>query len=292
MAARILSDPQWFGILDRLLNSAIETLILDTRMTDHYVSQLVNYQLAHKKRHVGGDTVWTNNISRMLSFLSAPSIETFEAIGFDRGYVFNMLKDFLGLVDGYEAEYERAFHANTVADLNSFNRRIGASRDPLLTIQTVRVYLQAAREVKHGIIAQYDQRVESAAVFDAKHHPLVSDSKDLRQGYYLAANRAVDHFNVQKGAFKTYLDQWIKKSRNGDHHHYGSAFQVPAGATANHLYVPLDGVDGVVESAFDLVNSMGETQRLLDLIAMVDPGGYAAQALEIGTEKQHEARLW
>lgn len=286
MGKRILSSAQWFMLLDGILYSAIDHLIQDTKIVEHYVSQLIGYQLAHKKRHTGIKGVWRENISLMVNFLIDPRLENYQAIHLDRGYTLSILRNFQRISRGYEQIFAKAFRAppedrEAREALIQFHLTVGAKRDILQTVQAVSCLSDAAHEVKRNLVSQFDKWLRAQSYYDAKNHPLNSNADDLYQGYYLAADRAVDHFNLDKGTFQRYLEQWVKKSRNGNHHFYGSAFNVPTGSKANHLYVQLDDTQASVDDPFHLVNAKSERKQMLRLISLVDPGGYAAQALEL-----------
>lgn len=151
-------------------------------------------------------------------------------------------------------------------------------------ISHVRYLYGQLQELRHSILGSYRAYIYKVARYDAEAHALPTDMEDMAQNYFLAADKAMNHFNIQKGAFKSYLDVWIKKARNSGNHFYGSAYRVPSGIKANHLYVPLselhdaepDDDDHTPQALYERYDEVNLVRRLASL---VDPGGYALQAL-------------
>lgn len=291
-----LSSAQWFNQLDNIIYDAFAHLLEQTNIVEHYVSQLILYQNHHKKRKVSTVLNWDEFISRAIHFLGHPCIENFKKLSLDRSFSLSMLHNFQNLTSRYEAEHTTAFRSVklrltlTGLVLDRYHRIVGSKRHDILSlVYHVRAAFTACLQVKHEILRNYEAYLNKTAFYDYQNSLLPIDLEDLRQNYWVAANKAVDHFDLNKGSFKSYLDVWVKKARNQPTHFLGSAYSIPSGVQANHLYVPID--DTVAEtvldetpSAFDIVAQNQESEILLALARLVDPEGYAITSFELGTE--------
>lgn len=290
----IRSSDQWFAVLDTILDMALTVLVDRTAIAEYCVSQLVVYQYDNKRRGISLRYKWDDAVDLMLGFLADPTSDRFRAMALDRAYAQGIMSEFLRTLQGYCATHlaavrdpaERmAVHQHV---LSEYHNAVGlkAGRDLQQTIRCVEVLDRAASDLRNRLIATYDEYIASTARRDAESHPLNVSVVDTHQMYYLAAIKAVNHFNRDRGSFKSYLDTWIKKARNSRDHVIGSAYAPPSGVRTNHLYVPLDSVQendmeaDVAPERSKLEDGNGEwLETLGDLAALADPRGWLGQAM-------------
>ena len=215
----MFSSQQWFSLLDSLLEDAVGSLLSGTRMMEHYVSQLMLFQLANKKRHVSIIHDWKAVLGLMAVFVSRPSMSSFRDMALDRGYVEAALRDFADATEGYEREYARQLaktHESMLAGyvpgesesirIGDYHARVLArEKDIFHCVVNVRRQLSRVAAFKRKLTSNYLGYMHKTA-------NATSDRDDLAQDYYLAANKAMDHFHAGKGTFKSYLDIWMRKA--------------------------------------------------------------------------------
>ena len=232
-------------------------------------------------------------MSVAIHFLGDPTIENFKKLSLDRGFSLAMLLNFQVLTQGYDTLYTEVFRNTKLRltllghTLDLYHKTVGSKTPDILNlIYHIRAAYQSCLQVKHAILANYSAYLNKTAFYDFQNSILPLELDDLKQNYWVASNKAVDHYDLNKGSFKSYLDVWIKKARNQPTHFLGSAYTVPSGVQANHLYIPLDDtvVDTILDeapSAFDLVAADQESNLLRALAYLVDPKGYALISLEL-----------
>lgn len=266
-----ISSPQLFTILDDMIFLALETISRKTDYIKMCMADLVNYQFYHKKRKISNAYSWADSISFGIAYLQNPDAEYLRSCKLDRGFLISMLEGFLEETAAYERAYIKHLRDPSVVvpDLRF------TSEDILCEIGGVRYLHGQILEHKHKMVDAYDKYMKRCAHRDAASIPLPIDVSDLIQNYFLVANKAIDHFDLDKGAFKSYLDIWLKKMLHSGNHFYGSSYKVPTGVKANHLSVNLetlvetDGIAGTEQQILD--SQIHEDIRFI--IQLVDPDG-------------------
>ena len=204
----VYSSQQWFSILDGFIETAFGYILGKTRVMEDYMAQLMLFQLEHKKRRVSLDHPWRDAVDRMAGFVSSPSFEALRALRLDRGYSDAMLKDFSNRTKGYEKTYEEYLRSQMVTGaaaerLNEYHFAVSLrdGRDMFQCVLGVNNMLTRIAETRSMLLNNYAAYLVKTA-----------KDGDLAQDYYLAANKAINHFNSTKGTFKSYLDIWMKKT--------------------------------------------------------------------------------
>lgn len=295
---KIYSSDQWFKCIDRIIASIVASLIEHTSLVEHYVSQLIVYQHANKKRRISIEHKWEEAIERMLYFLERPTSDNFQDIVIDRGFAQTMIFGFNECVAGYMDTYSRVFDdpIGSMRDeywtLDDYHKRVGKKanvRDLLCVINHVSYMTSEMEQFRNMILTNYAKYIVGLANSDSSNSPLMTSRENLRQIYYLAANKAINHYNPKRGTFKPYLDLWIKKYRNSSSSFRNLAFSAPNGVRANNFYVSLDSTDSTQDSfrndsrelvyeerAADYGYSL---ERLTQLASVVDKEQYTLRAM-------------
>lgn len=294
MEDKVYSSPQLFGALDDMIYSGVNALLQKTQLVQYYVSQLLNYQNTYKKRRVSYEHGWLDGISALARFLHTGTLEDFKAISLDRGFILAMFDDFLCRTEGYEDLYWQCFEKRKLyytrygLQLHLYHASVYLvkGRDMIQLVRQIQYLRQQVSRLKSKMLMDFSDYIARKANRDARSINLPIDVQDLCQNYYMAANKAIDHFNLDRGAFKSYLDVWLKKGLHSGTHFYGSAYSIPSGAKANHLYVPLDSIPEeehhVAASPFHIVNEAQQDALIYQLAKLVDSEGYAIASLELG----------
>jgi len=129
--------------------------------------------------------------------------------------------------------------------------------------------------LKHELISNYMMYLKKLSIYDAKSMNMRVSQDDLLQNYLIAMQKAINHFNLNSGAFKSYLDIWVKKIRNS-----------PISNKINA--VTLEDKEGLKNTVqIKNINSVNEEQELRKLINLADrinPQGYLTQYLNLSGE--------
>lgn len=298
----IWSSDQWFTVMDRMLGIAFADLIDRTTVAEYCVSRLVVYQHSNKRRGLSmrmgrktGDWEWENVVSAMLAFIADPTPERFAELRLDRAYAQEMLIEFLSLTAGYADAVARsavddAWRLGAGAEkIGRVHRAAGLKhgRDMVQTVANVAYLSGQVTSFRNRIIQEYSEYIDRMAAYDAAHHQLRVSAADTRQLYYLAAMKAINHYNQDRGSFKSYMDIWIKKARNTGGHVTGSAYIPPSGAKANHISVNMDDVQ---EPSTEDGDSM-QPDLVHKVASLVDSDGYLAQAMGLDTDEALSERI-
>ena len=239
----VFSSYQWFSLLDGFLEHAVREMIDSTRMVEHYVSQMMFFQLSNKKRHVSLVHDWRTTIGKMSVFVSDPSWPRFKEINLDRGYQQAMLGDFVASANGYERKYDEYMKSSYLdmmtkhaKEIDDYHRLlcIRGKRDLYQCVASVRYFYECIKAFKNMLIGNYLGYLGKTAGKAGEY------GMDLAQEYYAAANKAIDHYNPSKGTFKSYLDIWIRKV-------YGKKTQENRGASSRSGALSIDDVDEGLE---------------------------------------------
>ena len=180
-------------------------------MPENYMSQLMMFQHRNKKRHVSIAYQWREALGRMADFVACPSRETFDAVVLDRGYSQVMIKNFLKTLNDYERLcMETALSDNALeyapGTLLDLEEKVGSKGPGLMQSKMKVEYLgRCVREFKDIMIGNYAAYIKKKAAYAG------NAREDMEMVYYMAADKAINHFNPMKGTFKSYLDIWMRK---------------------------------------------------------------------------------
>ena len=221
----------------------------------------------------------------MIGFMTQPSLNGFVALRLDRAYSQGILREFLKATEGYESMVQAAVNDPSTRmvmweRIEAVHKAVGKKHGHDL-LQTVINVTHLDREItnfRNRILQVYSEYIEHMAKYDATHHPLNVTEVDTKQNYYLAAMKAVNHFNQERGSFKSYLDIWLKKARNTSSHVTGSAYTPPSGVKANHIAVSMDKIKDQNQEQ-DRQPSDEYVNPFIRLVQLIDPDGYLSEAM-------------
>ena len=282
----IYSSYQWFQVLDTLAELILEAILENSSMLEYYAGQLLVFQHTHKRKAISLEHKWRASLSKLTSFIARPSMELFLDINLDRGYTQSMIFNFLTLMEGYPQTVQRCFvkplkkrSLNLYDELDSYHARIGAKhkRDILQVVLHISYLFREYLKIRDQIMMNYYAYISNKATYETSKYGVTTsyDKEDLHQNYYMATNRAINHFNKDKGTFKSYLDLWLKKVFLQGFHSWNKGN-------------PAD----LNESSFMLLNSEQSwaseklteqppltKEQLSTLAGMLDPSGYLSASL-------------
>ena len=282
----IYSSYQWFQVLDTMAELILETILENSSMLEYYAGQLMVFQHTHKRKAVSLEHKWRAALSKLTSFIAQPSMDLFLDINLDRGYTQSMIFNFLALMEGYPQTFQQCFtkpikkrSLNLYVELDSYHARIGAkhNRDMLQVVLHINYMFKEYLKIRDQIMMNYYAYISNKATYETSKYGVTTsyDREDLHQNYYMATNRAINHFNKDKGTFKSYLDLWLKKVLLQGFHSWNKGNP----AELN-------------ESSFMILNNQESwsSQKLTDqplltkdqltkLAGMLDPSGYLLASL-------------
>ncbi len=275
----VYSSYQWFHVLDTLLEFIFTELFENTSLIEYYASQLLIFQHTNKRKAVSLTYKWEKTISVLASFLAEPTLNKFLKLNLDRGYSQSMIVHFQNIAKDYHETYSNIFGKKmklstqrAYLDLETYHSAVGLkhSKDMIQTINSINYWYSEYLKIRNQIVLNYSTYLQNKAQYDANKTNFGVDQDDLQQNYYLAANRAVNHFNKDKGTFKSYLDLWLRKAKmSGNHFRKSGTGQYNIGDKEEIL-----GHDENAPSIeVDILSEMDPT-RLKELTYLIDPDGY------------------
>ena len=281
----IYTSYQWFTVLDTVSNLIFEALLEDTSLVEYYVSQLLVFQHSNKRKDVSLEHKWRPCISHMSLFLADPTLSHFINIKLDRGYTQAMISNFLDLTRGYMQTYTRAFHSGIEGRVGShygildeYHLRVGLknNKDMVQLISAVDHLFTEYRGVRDQIIKNYYKFINNKSITDANNIFQGNvDRDDLHQNYFMAANKAVNHFNKDRGTFKSYLELWLRKVKLSERSMVTPWGHSEMGDAASFLG---EEEDSLTEG---MVNNSHAASNMLKMSLVVDPSGHLAKHLGI-----------
>jgi len=293
----VFSSEQWFSSLDVCNREAISVMLSSTRLVEHYASQLINYQLHHKKRNVSYRYTWRDNISNLIQFCGDPTLKRFLNLHICRDYIFYMIDDFTRLTTDFRQVLSDSIkHRNKRLQANVlmqvFYKKIGfhGDNDILFVINHVEFLKEEYLNIRDLLIHNYKDYAMSKAVADYKNMAHYSDISidDMRQNYILPIIKAINKYDIDKGSFKAYLDIWIRKYRDNPTHFMDGS----GDGSTRTSFVSFDSdehrkVDRIIQTreennAVDIVNQNRQRMIIANLASLVDPKRYAVEYLELG----------
>lgn len=298
---KIFSSEQWFSALDTCNREAISVMLTSTSLVEHYASQLINYQLMHKKKNISYRYSWRDNISNLIAFCGNPTLKGFLDLHICRDYVFYMIDNFDKLTVDFRSvlfnaiknRRERLSKYNM--EMETFYNRIGfhGDNDLLFVINHISFLKKEYLNIRGLLIKNYKDYAMSKAMADYNNLNQYRNVsvEDMRQNYVLPILKAINKYDVDKGSFKNYLDIWIRKYREDQAHFLGESSSQNNGVKdGDFLSIDSEAAQEsfqesqtvTEDSVVDIVNENRRRVIIENLAALVDPKGYARDFLELG----------
>lgn len=275
----INSSQQIFVVFDDLIDCAIYYLIDRTYFVENCISQFINYQYYNKKRNVSLDCKWRDNIDHMCEFLLTPSIKVYKDINLDRSFSCAILNEFQYLTRSYIKDLTTSIKRGDSMDVVNGRVFVRKGKDVLQLVSHVNYIIDQIKELKSIIYDNYADYLRKSAEYHVRTTKLFVDKDDLVQEYYIALDKAINHFNINKGTFKSYLDIWVKKMRNSGNHTYGNAYRTPNGYMEFTTDIEqFNNISDNHDPMNELINSK-EYEKLLRSIKQIDKEGYILTAI-------------
>lgn len=277
MNYQTLSSQVQFSILDELLYECLSSLLETTNFVQACISDLINFQYYNKKRDISTKYKWEEAISYCLIFLQKPTIDNLKLCSLDRGYTLPIIIDFINKTKKYPKYTAKSFafkkkrYTKYAHKLKHIENKVHAKQDIYQVVLNTKYIFDIICEHKACMIEAYKLYYMKVAHNGARCIDLPIDVEELIQNFYFATSKAIDHYDLSKGAFKSYLDTWLKKMLHGGNHFYGSAYDTKGNKNLNHLYMPLDELNHHTPTTEAKLISDNEQEILTKIIKLLDP---------------------
>ena len=292
----VFSSEQWFSAIDYCIKDAIENLIHSTTLVEYYVSQLINYQLLHKKRNISSKYAWRDNISKSIKFCSNPTISRFMDLNINRDYVYHMLNDFEKITSNYKNVVYESFKYKSDrinkynSILDAYHKRVGyhGNNDLLFVINHVSLLKNEYLNIRDLLIKNYKDYAINAAINDHSGLVKYTSIEDMKQNYILPIIKSINRYDVNKGSFKSYLDIWLRKYKDDPTNFVGvSPLSVSGVKYDDFISFDKDMEEENIsinnKNLFDdIVNEKQKKDIVYQLALLVDKDQYAIDYLDLG----------
>lgn len=314
-----LTGAQIEVILDKLLYSALEPIILHTNLFDVQVINMFSQNIVNRKRKISAmdrEDIAVELIDYIMCGTDrVHRVEIVKRLRPERNIVHAFLSKVVGTIwAAYEPIYSRlitdsACRADSAKRLDTYVRSVGAeSRSSMFHALVVcSSFLADYDKFFSSVVSQYVKMCSmQARAHMKKHHSRTFDFDDLRQSFLRSVVVAINKYDSSKGPLTSYIKWWIFNAATcgTDEHEYGIAFTVSSNqkkmmATSTsdlvNFAVSLDAlvVDEDELSLHELLG--GSTDELDDeiekmtlhdivraVVKSVDPTGIGRLTLEVG----------
>lgn len=267
-----LGGNQTASILDYFLYKAIQPLVEHTKVVDLIFTSLLNQIYTDHRRRVTS-LEKPHLLDLILRFLASKSPEMrmkfVRRMNLERNILAFAINLWSKSVEDYRIwEYnimtkDHPFVIDDERKILAIENNFKVSRNKISPIYAwTSNYSSAYFRYKRYILEKYYRFSYKEAVNSSKNTELLIDTDELFDNLLLAADRAIDRYNPEKGTLTSYIQQWFMNAKtNPDfNHQYGSSYsmsnstrknvskQYNSGLRGDHNFsVSLDEASNVVE---------------------------------------------
>lgn len=263
-----LSGQQIATLLDELLMAALEPIAVHTNLSHRMLAELVVLVQNDGRRKFS--SLYTNADLLGLIFvaLSESGTNHFRLLAdlkIERNFWSGVLDHFLAQTESYHSQYAQhlTFGSETIAEIERDLQCSGL----IPIINHVRATYALYRDFKEVIMQKYVRYAFKEANKSSKATGLNINVDDLFKNLLLAVDRAIDKYDPEKGALKSYIDQWFKNAKTNPEfdHQSGESYRISAEERRRIVRDHEDGSSGRSNFAVELDSS--DTVQYLDTLA-------------------------
>jgi hypothetical protein len=295
-----LTTVEYLKTLDLLLESAFLPILESTRFIDTFLAKILAWQSTNPKRKTtseGKKDLPSYVTLFLISNSPEQKLKIYNRIGFDRGITMEMIRRWLSMMNDYAErlnipeptlEDQRImYRIQHMLDMNEDGYPFGAY------LQT-KFWFSKVEYFKSLILEKYTRLCLNTAQQDyvkCFQHKIPLD--DVLQIYLMAASKAIDKCDANRGVLTTHIQYWLMSARNVAAKNYlesdGKATPVviPESQEIVEKFVSEDSraseaSDKMFESVEDKFERQGTIDRVRQVAKFFDPTGYGRLVMGIG----------
>ena len=289
-----LTSYQYLNSFDTLIYNALLPIVESTKYVDVFLAKVLAWQATNPKRKscgVGRHALTSYVVLFFLIKATDKKVDALRKSKLDRGILVEIIRRWLAAVGEYETlsnlvtitEEQRArmLHLEALACLRPSHSLYGV-------LTQVKYWYKLVEEFKSMILEKYTRLCLNKAQQDYVQLGHRVDLEDIIQVYLMAASKAIDKCDTEKGVLTTHVLHWLMSAKNTVMANYvnGVAFQIPnqVKVQANQLgtTVPLDELeDEAKEEDEDEGEREDRIVRIRKISRIFDPTGHARLMLGV-----------
>jgi hypothetical protein len=294
-----LTSIEYLRTLDYLLENALYPIIISTGFLDIFLSKILAWQSTNPKRKTTSENKRDLPSYVVLYLISATpeqKMKIYRKIGFDRGITMEIIRRWLELMTKYETLI--GVLEPTLEQVQMINKllvAVGANEDgyPYGAYLQARFWVERANYFKSLILEKYTRMVLNTAQSDYVRFKHKIDLEDIMQVYFMAASKAIDKCDPNKGVLTTHIQHWLLSAKNvvvknylDSHIEQQISKPMPESQELVEKFisdrdVPAE-ASALMESTEDKMERTGTIDRVRQIAKFFDPYGYARLTMGIG----------
>lgn len=304
-----LTSVEYLKTLDYLLENALYPVLISTKFVDTFLSKILAWQSTNPKRKTsaeGKKDLPSYVTLYLISNTAEQKLKIYNKIGFDRGITMEIIRRWLDLMKTYETLINIPEpDVDQIEKTKRYLIALGSSDDdyPYGAYLQVSFWFEKANYFKSLILEKYTRLCLNTAQQDYVKFQHRIDLEDIIQVYLMAASKAIDKCNPNKGVLTTHIQHWLMSARNtvvknylGDNR--VEKVKIPESHTvvekliSDDIHGPSEKPEPVLETIEDKMERQGTIDRVRQIAKVFDPKGYARLLMGVGeymTPKMFEA---
>lgn len=282
-----LTTSQYLETLDRYLDSALLSLLRNTRYLESTVASLVGWQEENFRRRVSllSKREFTSKALTWLLYSKADKEKHIKGLRLDRGVSLIICHAFLAECKDYTNVTRKS--VLTQEDMQVVHRIETAFLSPggnlAHTLATVKYQSEKAADYRGAILSKYYRLAIMAAKRDyVNFFDCRIKLDDMCGDYLMATGRAIDKCDYEKGPLTTHIQNWFLTARSHCAKRYDRRDDALPENTSEEDYETSKTPDSLTVDTFEVDISREDTARSIRLLAKIaDPQGDARKILEI-----------
>jgi len=292
-----LTSIEYLSTLDRLLERSLSPIISSTRFVNTFLSKVLAFQSKNPKRKTtaeGKRVLPSYVVLYLVSSDPVQKIDIYKKIGFDRGITMEMIRRWLDVMKQYETivntlepsleDLKRLKQLEVMVGVYDHEYPYGAY------LQT-KFWFENANFFKSMILEKYTRMCLKTAQQDYVKLGYKIDLEDILQVYLMAASKAIDKCDSNKGVLTTHIQHWLKSAKNVVMKNYLDGHKEGSSPSSNSELIEkfisdhdisAEANPSVIESVEDKLERQGTIDRVRQIAKIVDPKGYGRLILGIG----------
>lgn len=297
-----LSSVQYMRTLDDLLNKCVLSIFSSSKFVDIFLMKVLAWQSVNPRRK--SCACGRGNLSSyatLVLLLDTPEdkMKAFSKIGLDRGITSEMIRRYLQVMEAYSSIVNNpVVTTEDVSESVSLLASIGSHEElhPYGAYLQVKFWFEKACSFRSMILEKYVRLCLSNAQQDYVALDHVVPLNDIIQVYLMAASKAIDKCDPERGVLTTHIQHWLMSAKNTVTRAYTDGIKTVNVDLSTSAF--LDKVAAAQDSneveAFSNETTDSKLERL-DTIYRVrqiaeffDPRGYARLVLNINNNQAPE----
>lgn len=268
------TSSQYIQVLDSLIYKAIEQILETTNLGDVFISSLMVWYSESSKRRISA--IKKPRLQLLfLMFLKAETpkekLKWLKRCRLERNLLYQLIESYLSYAKVLNSLLFNLIRDDTPSDRILIARMLKAiqsipdsSTDIFCSLNSVQFWYDGASRFKGQLLEKYTRLVAVQAQQAYVELNFTVQLDDLLQNFMVAAAKAIDKYDLNKGALTSYIKIWLKAART-------TSFIENSGMQNQEHFVPLD------ESETTDTDNPHERKQTIDhvrqIAKLLDPSG-------------------